>query len=439
VATSWTSTVLNASRAAATADTVREEVRDWIASNWSEDISVREWWRRLADARYTAPTWPEPYGRAMSQREARVITEELAAATVVGPPDGVVGVRLAGPTLLDHGTEEQIATYLPPLLRGEEAWCQLFSEPGAGSDLPSLGTSAVRDGERWIVNGQKVWNSGADSARRGLLLARTDSDVPKRDGITYFIIDMNQGGVEARPLRTMNGMAHFCEVFLTDAYVETRDVIGGLNDGWRVVRTTLLYERASATERPARGLVHVPSGEAAGHLDRSTGEFVEAARAKRTGRFSRSAVPAREMIALARECGVNEDPTMRQRLATYYSLTEVHRMTQLRARSAARMGRAPGPEGSVSKLALGRICHTSRDLSFDILGPAAMLHGSDAPYGGALHTVGLSSPGVTIGAGTDEIQRNTIGERVLGLPHEPAVDEGVPFRELRTGTQRGAD
>jgi alkylation response protein AidB-like acyl-CoA dehydrogenase len=130
---------------------------------------------------------------------------------------------------------------------------------------------------------------------------------------------------------------------------------------------------------------------------------------------------------------------MRQRLATYYSLTEVHRMTQLRARSAARMGRAPGPEGSVSKLALGRICHNSRDLSFDILGPGAMLHGSDAPYGGALHTVGLSSPGVTIGAGTDEIQRNTIGERVLGLPHEPAVDEGVPFRELRTGTQRGAD
>jgi alkylation response protein AidB-like acyl-CoA dehydrogenase len=421
--------------ATATAEAVRDEVREWLAANWADDITVREWWRRLAEARLTASDWPEPYGRGYSSALARAVVQELAGAGVIAPPAGAVALRLAGPTLLEHGTDAQREAYLPPMLRGEESWCQLFSEPGAGSDLPSLATRAVRDGDEFVVNGQKVWNSGADIARCGLLLARTDVDVPKRDGISYFVIDMDQPGILARPLRQMNGQASFCEVFITDARVRASDVLGKLNEGWSVTRTTLLYERVSATERPARGLVFVASGEKAGQLDRIVGDVI-AARTGSRSRFTGSAVPARHLIELARERGVNGDAVMRQRLARYYTMTEVHRFTQLRSRAAARRGRRPGPEGSISTLALGDICRTSRDLSFAILGADTMLCGADAPYDGEFQTVGLGSSGVTIGAGTDEIQRNILGERVLGLPHEPEADRGVPFKDLAVGTQR---
>ncbi|HZP29055.1 MAG TPA: acyl-CoA dehydrogenase family protein [Acidimicrobiia bacterium] len=400
------------------ADEVRAEVREWLAENWSRDLTVREWWRRLADARLTAPAWPEPYGRGYPAALARIVTEELARAQVIAPPAGAVALRLAGPTILDHGTPAQQERYLPPMLRGEESWCQLFSEPGAGSDLPSLATRAVRDGDEFVVNGQKVWNSGADVARRGLLLARTSFGVPKRQGISYFVVDMDQPGIVARPLRQMNGQASFCEVFITDARVRVADLLGKLDDGWTVARTTLGHERVNAAERLARGLVFVASGEKAGQLDRRTGDVVDAPRGPR-GRFTGSAVPARHLIELARERGLVTDAVMRQRLAHYYVLTEVHRLTQRRARDAARAGMRPGPEGSISKLVLGDICRASRDLSFAILGADTMLSGADAPYDGELQTVGLGSPGVTIGAGTDEIQRNTIGERILGLPRGP--------------------
>ena len=415
-------------------DELRSEVRSFLGAAWSEDITVREWWRRLADARLSAPTWPAPYGHGLPSAAGRAVTEELASAGVISPPLGHVGIRLAGPTLLEHGTDEQREALLPPLLRGEESWCQLWSEPGAGSDLPSLATRAELDGDEWVVNGQKVWNSGADLAQRGMLLARTDPDVPKHEGITYFIVDMDQPGIEARPLKQMNGEANFCEVFLTDARIPRDDIIGGLNKGWQVARTTMLYERVSATERPARGLVFLSSGPIAGQLDRLVGDVLASQETKQK-RFSGSAIPARQVIKLAQERGVASDKVMRQSLARYYTLTEVHRYTGQRARAAAKQGR-PGPEGSISKLALGHICKLSRDLSFAILGAHATLSGPDALYEGEVVTVGLSSPGVTIGAGTDEIQRNTLGERVLGLPREPEADRGVPYRRLKVGTQR---
>jgi alkylation response protein AidB-like acyl-CoA dehydrogenase len=399
---------------------LREEVRTFVRDQWSEDITVREWWRRLADARLAMPTWRAPYGRALSSANARIVTEELAAGGVIAPAQGHVATRLAGPTLLAHGTDEQCDAFVPPLLRGEESWCQLFSEPGAGSDLPSLSTKAIRDGDEWVLNGQKVWNSGADLARRGLVLARTDPERAKRDGITFFLIDMKQIGVEPRPLKTMNGLTQFCEVFLTDARVDADAVVGEVNRGWIIARTTLGYERASANERPARGLVYVPSGEAAGHLDRCVGEVLAELRPTST-RTTRSAVPTKQMITLAREQSRAHDPHIRDGLVRYFMLTEVYRLTQQRAAANAKQGR-PGAESSISKLALGRICNASRDLSFTIMGAGAMLNGPDAPYGGELHTVGLSSPGVTIGAGTDEIQRNTIAERILGLPREPSTD-----------------
>jgi alkylation response protein AidB-like acyl-CoA dehydrogenase len=317
------------------------------------------------------------------------------------------------------------------MLHGDEVWCQLFSEPAAGSDLPALATRAVRDGDAWVVDGQKVWNSSADVARRGMLLARTDPDRPKRDGITYFVIDMDQPGVEARPLRQMNGEAHFCEVFLTAARVAGDDVVGAVDDGWRVARTTMGFERAMVTARPARGLVSVPSGERVGQLDRLTGDVVEHARHRTTAAFTGNAVPSRRLLALARERGVERDPVIRDRLARYYTLTEISRFTQLRVAAAARAGQPVGPEASIAKLAVSNICQASRDLTFALLGAHGMLDGADAPYDGALHTVALASFGTRIGGGTDEIQKNTLGERALGLPREPDVDRDVPWRDCR--------
>jgi alkylation response protein AidB-like acyl-CoA dehydrogenase len=410
-------------------EVLRSEVGAWVEANWSHDITVREWWRRLAAARLSAPTWPEPYGRGLSGSQARVVTEELAAARVVAPPQGTVGTTLAGPTLLEHGTHDQRERYLPPLLRGEESWCQLFSEPGAGSDLASLGTKAELDGDRWVVTGQKVWNSGADIARRGMLLARTDPDVPKQAGISYFVIDMDQPTIEARPLRQMNGEAHFCEVFLTGAVVGREDVVEGLGQGWRVARSTLAYERAAVAGRPPRGLVSLPSGEPAGYLDRVVGDVLEAGRERRKG-FTGNAVPFRHLADIARERDRNRDAHIRQLLAHYHSLVEINRFTQLRARAAAQQGRSPGPEGSITKLAVSHICRTSREVSFALMGPATMLGGADAPDGGSLHTVALGSFGTSIGGGTDEIQRNLLAERVLGLPRERQLDREVAFREL---------
>lgn len=410
---------------------IRNEVREWVAANWALDITVREWWGRLAAAGLSQPQWPAPYGRGLAPGAARVVIEELAAASVIAPPQGAVGVALAGPTILAHGTHEQQARYLPPLLAGEESWCQLFSEPGAGSDLPSLATRAVRDGEVWFVDGQKVWNSAANIARRGLLLARTDPDRPKREGISYFLVDMDQPGVEARPLRQMNGEAHFCEVFLTGARVHDDELLGDLNGGWHVARTTMTFERAMVAGRAARGLVSIPSGEKAGYLDRVTGEVIERTSRATAPALSGNAVPARRLFALARERGVAQDPHVRQDLARYFTLTEINRYTQLRAAAAARAGHAVGAEASITKLAVSNLCQVSRDVTFSILAAHGMLDGTDAPYDGALHTVALASFGTRIGGGTDEIQKNSIGERTLGLPREPDVDGHLPWRELR--------
>jgi alkylation response protein AidB-like acyl-CoA dehydrogenase len=398
----------------ATTDTTmgtRAQVRDWIAEAWSPEITVREWWRRLAEARLSQPQWPSPYGRGSSTADARVVVEELVAARTIAPPEGGVAVGLAGPTLLAHGTPEQHTRFLPSLLRGEESWCQLFSEPGAGSDLPSLTTRAVETPDGWSVTGQKVWSSNAQLARRGLLLARTDPASSGRRGISFFVVDMAQPAIEVRPIHQMDGLARFCEVFLDGARVRECDRVGDLGDGWTVARTTLAHERANTARRPARGLTFVPSGEIAGHLDHTTGDVISSERGEAPS-FTGRAIPARRLAALARELGVALTPETRDQLVRYLVTTEVHRTNQRRT---------PAPHPSITKLLVSKICYSSREVSYSILGADAMLDDGDAPFGGALHRVGLGSFGVSIGGGTDEIQRNHLAERVLGLPRDPSA------------------
>jgi alkylation response protein AidB-like acyl-CoA dehydrogenase len=218
---------------------VRTAARRWFEESWDPDLDLATWWERLADSGYAVPTWPrEWYGLGLSSRAAAVVHEERKRAGAYGAPSGI-GVMMAGPTIVSHGTDEQRKRFLPDMVNGKEVWCQLFSEPGAGSDLASLSTRAERDGDEWVVNGQKVWTSGAQFSKWGILIARTDPDQPKHRGITYFVIDMEQPGIEVRPLREMTGGATFNEVFFTDARVPHENLIGAVNDGWGVAVTTL--------------------------------------------------------------------------------------------------------------------------------------------------------------------------------------------------------
>jgi len=417
---------------------IREEIRAWIAENWSLLITVREWWQRMADAGLTAPTWPTPWGRAYNSAQVRIVQEELVLAGAIAAPDTALGFSLAGPTIVAHGTEEQKQRFLPKMLNGQEAWCQLFSEPGAGSDLASLATRAVKDGDHWVVNGQKVWNSMANLARRGVLIARTNVDVPKHAGMTYFLIDMDQPGVDARPLTTMAGDAPFCEVFLTDAIVGDADMLERPGDGWKVALSTLAFERVNTAGRPPKGIVTLKAGDKGGNLDRITGDIVRGTKDD-APRFSGNAIPARKFFELAKERNVNTDPIVRQRLSEYYTLTEINRFTQQRIKATAAAGKPVGATASISKLAVANICQYSRELGFSILGADGMLWGESSPYDGSVQKVGLSAFGARLGGGTDEIQRNLLGERALGLPREPQVDKDVPYKDLKTGTQRSVE
>jgi len=420
------------------AEDLAAEVDAWVRGNWDESLSVRQWWCRLFDAGYSYPSWPAGLGGSGAGGSVgRTVTGVLARNRVVAPPSGHVAATLAAPTLLEHGSEAQISELVRGIALGEAAWCQLFSEPGSGSDLASVGTRAERDGDEWVVTGQKVWNSGADSADFGMLLARTDPDVPKHRGITYLVIDMHQPAVEVRPLRQMNGLSSFCEVFLSDARVPADRVVGAVNGGWQVAQTTLFHERNSVAGGGLPGLVPARSGRA-GDLDRTVGEVIERARrvaAERRSAIRGGALPVKVMLELAASFGVSSDPVLRQELASYISQVRINGWTM--RRTAAAGGRLTGADGSIAKLTTSRICQKSRDLSYRIVGARGMLAGPGSPMGGDMQTVALGSPGTRIGGGTDEIQLNVLGERALGLPREPGGDRDVPYRQLKVGTQRG--
>ncbi|HVF32928.1 MAG TPA: acyl-CoA dehydrogenase family protein [Acidimicrobiales bacterium] len=409
------------------------EAKAWVAEAWSPERTLRDWWGQLAESGYAFPTFPKGMGGCgATAGEARQISEALAAAGAIGPPGGL-GQMMGAPVVLEHGTEEQQDRWVRRLAAGLESWCQLFSEPAAGSDLASLQTRAIRDGDVWIVNGQKVWTSGATTADRGMLVARTDPDQPKHRGITYFIIDMDQPGIEVRPLRQMDGGSTFNEVFFTDAVVPNDAVVGSVNNGWMVAVSTLAFERQGiGGGRAGMTMVGAP-GEKNGALDRPIRDLLEASK-RRAGeqQAAMTAGSVGAVIDLTRDLGRTGEAVLRDRLASMYALSEAHRMSTLRMRAAAAKGRMPGPEVSTGKLLSAELGRRARDLSLAVQGPAGMLVGDDAPAGGRFQQMALRIQSSSIAGGTDEVQRNIIGERVLGLPKEPQVDRDVPFRETRT-------
>ena len=352
----------------------------------------REWQRTLYEGGWAGITWPEgDGGRGGSAIEASIFNQEQSryAVSVGAFP---VGNGMVGPTVIAHGTDAQKKRYLDPLLRGEEIWCQLFSEPGAGSDLAGLSSRAVRDGDEFVVNGQKVWTSGAQYSDFAILLVRTDFDQPKHRGITYLLVDMTSPGIEVRPLTQINGAAHFNEVFLSDVRVPMENLIGEVNAGWGPTLTTLANERTA---------IGGGGGVTFAHLDR-----------------------------LARETGAEREPRLRQDLAAAFTRFEVLRYLGLRVQTALSQGRPPGAESSVLKLAYSQHLARTADLVLALEGPAGVLSGADAPSAGLWQEYFLGQWAARIGGGTDQIQRNVIGERVLGLPPEPRADKTMPFRDL---------
>ena len=404
---------------------VRVEVAAFLAEHWDPERPLTEWRRILARSGWGCPTWPRAfYGRGLTPDLAAVVAEEFRAAGAVGAAVGV-GMSLAAPTLLAHGSEELNLRLLEPIVTGAQTWCQLFSEPGNGSDLAGLTTHARRDGDEWVVNGQKVWNTGAHHAAYGLLVARTDWDVPKHQGITAFALGMDQPGVEVRPLRQMNGHASFNEVFLTDARVPADFVIGDVHEGWAVAKTTLAHERSLAT-----GFGSIP-GEARGRT--ATEARAEAAAYLKTYEWYPQRAGRPDLTAArAAATGRGDDRLVRQGLARLVSIQRTAQWTAQRARAARALGRPPGPEGSLAKLNTSRIARESAALHTEIAGAAAMLSGADGPEDGVIAEVLVSVPAQSIAGGTDEIQRNIVAERVLGLPKDPSVDADVAFRDVRT-------
>ena len=373
-------------------DPRRIEVRRWFEANPAPSAA------QLVDAGFVVPHWPAPWGLDAEPELQLIIDDELRRAGV-GRPVNPIGIGHCGPVIVVHGSEEQRQRYLPPMLRGEELWCQLFSEPEAGSDLANLATRAVRDGDVFVVNGQKIWTSLAQVARFGILIARTDSDTTKYTGISYFIVPMDLPGIEIRPLRNMQGTfgdAGFCEVFFTDVQVPAENLIGPLNGGWAMAKETLANERVSLSKEG---------------LQWGYGPTV------------------RDLLDVAR--GLDHvDDVMRERLVGAYIEGEILRFHHLRQISAA-VNKKPGPDASLRKALKDPHGKHVFTLAKDLAGAAGMLAVDAVPGWEAWANGFLFSPALTVGGGTSEVLRNIIAERILGLPHDSDVEAGLTWREGR--------
>jgi alkylation response protein AidB-like acyl-CoA dehydrogenase len=400
-----------------------DEVTAWLGAAWNPDVTVDAWWKDVAAAGWTAPHFPaDQWGRGLHRRSQAVVRAAFADHGALRPPGGL-GLLMAAPTILAHGTPDQVARLVPPILEGQVGWCQLFSEPGAGSDLAGLTTRAERDGVRWLVTGQKVWSSMALACDYGMLLARTDLDAPKHQGISWFAFRLDQPGVTIRPLREMTGHAVFNEVFLDRAVVDDADLIGGAGNGWAVTQTTLHVERTGIGAGGTHAGFPEP-GPKGGMLGRRAGDA-----ARDTPPNAKLTVGFEDVARLAREAGRTGDPFVRQDLARLHTYTRLGLWNALRGRAEAQRGGGQAVAG-IGKLTQTRIVKLAAGLGMDVLGAQGLLAGGDAVEGGAFTEAMVFSPASSIYGGTDEIQRNIVAERSLGLPREPAPDRGRPFREI---------
>jgi alkylation response protein AidB-like acyl-CoA dehydrogenase len=388
----------------------RETVRNWLEQHKheapprsgsyedSEYVDARRAWQReLAEAGLAGVTWPREYGgQGLGPIEQVTVNQEISRAGVPGILD-VIGIGMLGPCIIAHGTEEQKSRHLGPMLHGDEVWCQLFSEPAAGSDLAAIQARARQnDGSTWVLNGQKVWTTNAQFASFGLLLARTDPDVPKHNGLTMFIVPVDAEGVTVRGLRQISGEAEFNEVFFDDVRLEDDAVVGGVGNGWATALTVLMFERLTI-----------------GFGSENFGS------------------PARLTATIAGDSAARRDPDVRRRLGEVLSELLAVRFNGYRALTMLQRGQIPGPEAGLAKVTMVNAAIAATDLGADIVGPDALDADNEWSY--------LISflPGLKSAGGTEQILRNTVGERVLGLPPEPRLDKGVPFSELRELEKQG--
>jgi alkylation response protein AidB-like acyl-CoA dehydrogenase len=412
----------------ASLDEIRAAVSAWVdtavPSGWVEagrrggPTAVREvrtrtdyeaWYPVFGASGLVVPTWPRAYGGLDLKPDQVRVVEEVLRPFNLGRLNPL-GLNLAAPALFAHGTEEQRLRYLPPIVRNEEVWCQLFSEPGSGSDLASLATRAERDGDRWVVTGQKIWTTWAHLADCGVLLARTDSELPKREGLTYFLIDLRQPGVEVRPLRHMGGVVDFNEVFLDRAVVSDAQRVGAVGDGWRVANATLSGER------------QMVAGSRSGGVDRIGGSGVD------------YLIVLAQRRSAAGHPGGWDDPVRRDEILRLWCEERVREWTNMRVRAQLRAGRPPGPESSIGKVHQGDLNQRIQLLAASLLGAGATAWEEDGSgWSGSMpHEVRgmLRSRANTIEGGTTEVNKNILGERVLALPREPDPWKGVAWREV---------
>jgi alkylation response protein AidB-like acyl-CoA dehydrogenase len=383
----------------------RERVRAWLEANKADAParagaaddtayidSRRAWQSKLAEAGLAGVTWPKEFGgQGLGPIEQVIVNQEIGRAQVPGILD-VIGIGMLGPCIIAHGTDEQKGRYLGPMLHGDEVWCQLFSEPAAGSDLAAVQTRAKQDGDgSFVLNGQKVWTTNAQFASYGLLLARTDPEQHKHKGLTMFIVPMDAEGVTVRGLRQISGEAEFNEVFFDDCTVPAEFVVGGVNNGWGTALTVLMYERLTI------GL----GSEGLGYR------------------------PDRFATAIAQDKAASADPDVRRRLGDIATDLLAIRFTSYRTLTALAKGQIPGPEAGLAKVTTVNAAIAAGELIADVAGPDALSEDSEWSY------MISFLPGLKSAGGTEQILRNTIGERVLGLPPEPRLDKGIPFSELR--------
>jgi acyl-CoA dehydrogenase len=376
---------------------VLQETEHPNAIAWAKD-----WQKKKADAGWACITWPKEYGGRGATPIQSVIWGQEERRFKTPPPVFSIGLGMCGPTVLAHGTDEQKTQWIPKLLSGEEIWCQLFSEPSAGSDLAGLRTTAVKDGDDWVINGQKIWTTGAQYSDWGIMVTRHDTNVAKHAGLTYFVVDMDSPGIEVRKIVQVNGATGFNEVFFSDVRIPDKNRLGAVGDGWRVAITTLMNERASI-------------GGGGGSGD-----------------------PIAELIALAKQVQIDgkpalEDSSVRQKIADFYVRRAGVDFTGRRTLTALSQGKTPGPEASLGKLIGAKVMQEMGAFGMELAGQAGSLLGKDAPDEGSWQEQFLVAPGLRIAGGTDEILRNIIAERVLRLPPEVRLDKDVAFRDIPSG------